>query len=267
MAPSVVTLATLFVFSGVQGYTLDAATIFTSIALFENLKDPLSRLPDRVTSYVDLFVASQRIEKFLGRDEIASHRQRSESNVAQHHQSTDAIVIQGSFSWEASHTQRQNNDNCKRKQQPNQEPKEIAPDKAARRRFQSNQGYSQLNQEDDELALATVHASSTNQYAPLLRNLDLHVRHGDLVMIIGTVGSGKSNLLSAVLGEMVPLDYASAPIVNGQVAYMGQTPWILNMTLRKNVVISGQQDPVDNNTDEALASAVRIETEGVAQGG
>eukprot|EP01046_Picozoa_sp_COSAG06_P043977 COSAG06_NODE_5850_length_3246_cov_3.260248_5_plen_59_part_00 len=29
------------------GNELDAATVFTSIALFENMKDPLSRLPDR----------------------------------------------------------------------------------------------------------------------------------------------------------------------------------------------------------------------------
>lgn len=37
---------------------------------------------------------------------------------------------------------------------------------------------------------------------PILRNINLHVEQGQLVAIVGTVGSGKSSLLSALLGEM-----------------------------------------------------------------
>jgi len=37
---------------------------------------------------------------------------------------------------------------------------------------------------------------------PILRNINLHVEQGQLIAIVGTVGSGKSSLLSALLGEM-----------------------------------------------------------------
>jgi len=37
---------------------------------------------------------------------------------------------------------------------------------------------------------------------PTLRNISLKVPEGSLVAIVGTVGSGKSSLLSAILGEM-----------------------------------------------------------------
>jgi len=37
---------------------------------------------------------------------------------------------------------------------------------------------------------------------PVLQNINFHVQQGQLVAIVGTVGSGKSSLLSALLGEM-----------------------------------------------------------------
>lgn len=37
---------------------------------------------------------------------------------------------------------------------------------------------------------------------PALRNLSLRVPRGALVAVVGAVGSGKSSLLSALLGEM-----------------------------------------------------------------
>jgi len=38
--------------------------------------------------------------------------------------------------------------------------------------------------------------------APTLSNINLRVSSGQLVAVVGTVGSGKSSLVSAFLGEM-----------------------------------------------------------------
>ena len=273
-----------------QGHKLDAATVFTSIALFENMKDPLSTLPDRITSYVDLAVASQRLQRFLARDEVAPHRQSAGSGISQQ-ESTDAIILRGSFSWGVSTAAEERASasiGAKGDGRTEHLSKNKAPDTAAQRKHQNGSGYTRLDQEDDdELAHKADDAVATGVQAPLLHGVNLRVRHGDLVMIIGTVGSGKSNLLSAVLGEMTPSadrDDATCAVVNGQVAYspsvslsfslcpslsvplclsltlgqvayMGQTAWILNMTLRENVVISGQQEPVD---EERYQEALRV---------
>ena len=37
---------------------------------------------------------------------------------------------------------------------------------------------------------------------PVLRDINVKVEHGKLVAVVGPVGSGKSSLLAAVLGEM-----------------------------------------------------------------
>lgn len=63
-----------------------------------------------------------------------------------------------------------------------------------------------------------------HQQEPTLMNIDLSVRKGDLVCVVGRVGSGKSSLLSAILGEMTRLK--GSVKIRGSVAYVSQNPWL-----------------------------------------
>ena len=45
-------------------------------------------------------------------------------------------------------------------------------------------------------------------------------------MIIGKIGSGKSNLFQAILNEMKSSNNTKV-IINGSIAYCGQKPWIM----------------------------------------
>uniref|UniRef100_A0A8C7UAX9 ATP-binding cassette sub-family C member 5 n=1 Tax=Oncorhynchus mykiss TaxID=8022 RepID=A0A8C7UAX9_ONCMY len=57
---------------------------------------------------------------------------------------------------------------------------------------------------------------------------------GKLTGICGSVGSGKTSLISAILGQMTLLEGKVA--VNGDFAYVAQQAWILNATLRDNIL-------------------------------
>lgn len=48
------------------------------------------------------------------------------------------------------------------------------------------------------------------QVVPVIKELDLTVKHGDLIGIKGNVGSGKSSLFSCILGEMKATDVKNA---------------------------------------------------------
>ena len=50
------------------------------------------------------------------------------------------------------------------------------------------------------------------------------VPRGSLVIVVGSVGCGKSSLLSAMLGEMVALQGSAN--LRGSTAYTQQDPWI-----------------------------------------
>jgi ATP-binding cassette subfamily C (CFTR/MRP) protein 1 len=67
---------------------------------------------------------------------------------------------------------------------------------------------------------------------PNLQDLSLNIGKSSLIAVVGRVGSGKSSLLSALLGEMEKLrGYVG---VKGEVAYVPQQAWIQNMSLRDN---------------------------------
>ncbi|KAI9184651.1 hypothetical protein H9P43_003706 [Blastocladiella emersonii ATCC 22665] len=68
---------------------------------------------------------------------------------------------------------------------------------------------------------------------PTLHDINLDIAPGSLVMVVGSVGSSKSSLLSALLGD-IPLVSGTVG-VGGRASYVSQRPWILNDTIRNNV--------------------------------
>jgi ABC-type multidrug transport system fused ATPase/permease subunit len=72
---------------------------------------------------------------------------------------------------------------------------------------------------------------------PFLRDIRLELRRGTLTVVVGQVGSGKSALVSALLGELALCGEASgAPRILGRVAYVAQTAWVQSLTLRDNII-------------------------------
>ncbi|KAL7641498.1 UNVERIFIED_CONTAM: hypothetical protein RMT77_007369 [Armadillidium vulgare] len=69
---------------------------------------------------------------------------------------------------------------------------------------------------------------------PTLRNINLRVKEGSLVGIVGTVGCGKSSLCLSMLGEMDKL--SGKVIINKSLAYVPQQAWIQNETIKENIL-------------------------------
>ncbi|XP_032733917.1 multidrug resistance-associated protein 1-like isoform X3 [Lontra canadensis] len=69
---------------------------------------------------------------------------------------------------------------------------------------------------------------------PVLKNLNIKIPEGALVAVVGQVGSGKSSVLSAILGEMEKL--TGVVQRKGSVAYVAQQAWIQNCILQENIL-------------------------------
>lgn len=81
---------------------------------------------------------------------------------------------------------------------------------------------------------ATLSWSGSNYIT--LTDINFAVEKGQLIAVVGQVGSGKSSLLSAMLGDM--LLERGAVNVNGSIAYVPQSAWILNCTLKQNILFA-----------------------------
>lgn len=108
-----------------------------------------------------------------------------------------------------------------------------------------------------------------------LENLDLNFRMGELNVISGKTGSGKSLLLSAIIGEADILEgkvtVPQAPpisqrydnkankdnwIIPASSAYVSQIPWIENATLRDNILFGL---PYDDKRYKKVLTAAALE--------
>ncbi|TMW62207.1 hypothetical protein Poli38472_009700 [Pythium oligandrum] len=74
-----------------------------------------------------------------------------------------------------------------------------------------------------------------------LEGVNLEVEPGSLVMIVGTVGSGKTSLLNALLGEMKRM--SGVCDVNGDIAFVSQESWIRNAPMKENILFESTFDP------------------------
>uniref|UniRef100_A0A1B6LUM9 Multidrug resistance-associated protein 5-like n=1 Tax=Graphocephala atropunctata TaxID=36148 RepID=A0A1B6LUM9_9HEMI len=80
----------------------------------------------------------------------------------------------------------------------------------------------------------TVVLNSIPKQEPVLHDINFYVPKGSLVGVCGQVGAGKSSLLSAALGQL-RMDTGKVSR-EGSCAYVSQQAWILNATLRENIL-------------------------------
>ncbi|XP_053965144.1 probable multidrug resistance-associated protein lethal(2)03659 [Anastrepha ludens] len=87
-----------------------------------------------------------------------------------------------------------------------------------------------------------------------LNNLDLNVQPQTLVAVIGPVGSGKSSLIQAIIGEL-PVESGSVT-VNGSYSYASQEPWLFTGTVRQNILFGL---PMDKNRYHTVVKKCALE--------
>ncbi|MBA0843808.1 hypothetical protein Goarm_000967 [Gossypium armourianum] len=75
---------------------------------------------------------------------------------------------------------------------------------------------------------------------PTLKDINLKVFHGMRVAVCGTVGSGKSSLLSCILGEIPKI--SGTLKFCGTKAYVAQSPWIQSGKIEENILFGKAMD-------------------------
>lgn len=79
------------------------------------------------------------------------------------------------------------------------------------------------------------------EYKVALKNINYQAKKGELSCIVGKVGSGKSAFLQSLLGDLFRVKGFAT--IHGSVAYVSQVAWIMNGTVRDNVLFGHKYDP------------------------
>ncbi|KAL4793767.1 P-loop containing nucleoside triphosphate hydrolase protein [Aspergillus venezuelensis] len=193
-----------FITYALSNHSLDPAPIFSSLALFNSLRMPLNLLPLVLGQITDAWTALNRIQEFIVAEEQKEDIHRDE------HMSEAVKMESASFTWE-----------------------HLAADKEADQAEKKTGPESMPSEKPND--------DSTKPSEPFqLLDLNLDIQRDELIAVIGTVGSGKSSLLSALAGDMRLTDGAVS--LSTSRAFCPQYTWIQNASLRSNILFGKDYD-------------------------
>ncbi|KAG4076114.1 hypothetical protein HA402_011460 [Bradysia odoriphaga] len=192
---------------------ITATKIFVISAYFQLITQTLSQMFVRgVAEIAEAFVSVKRLQNFLLSEEmngmIKNEKPATEDNV-----DNVISIVNLTANWPAA-------------KEKNSKSKKVS------------------DLEVEELSLKR-HEQTTEQQDTLCK-INVNVRQGSLVGIVGPVGSGKSSFLQALLREL-PANSGTVE-ANGSISYACQEPWIFSASVRQNIIFSNPFDELRYDT-------------------
>ncbi|KAF9349026.1 hypothetical protein BGX26_012627 [Mortierella sp. AD094] len=243
--PSLMALLSFVVYSvaggpnGTNG-TMSAQVVFVSITLFNRLATPIGRASQIIGEAISLNVAAKRIQGYLLQEEI------DESQI-QHHD----LILPQSASSESSQIFSDVKANDPATFESRSSSKGY-PDAL----IQVHNGtFSWTSPEPSPSTEAVDEKTSSKPQRPTLSNINLKVQYASLTAVMGRVGQGKSSLLSAIIGDMYKFADGGYVQVSGTIAYVAQEAWIMNCSVKDNILFG---KPFDQDRYQRVLQACSL---------
>ncbi|CAH1800691.1 unnamed protein product [Owenia fusiformis] len=229
-APISITLVTFCVYPYIEGQQLTASKAFSALALFNLLAIPLVVAPMVINIITHAKVSTDRLLPFFLASEVEG----------------STIEQDG----------RQNGN--------------VGSERDISKTTKDGAQYSAVKTQEDNVAEKDTKIHEDNvieikdgeftwdfeSKEPLLSNVQLTIPKGELTMIVGQVGSGKSSLLSALLGEMTTMGGTVTWSRDVKIAYAAQRAWLMNSTVRDNILFG---EPYDAERYNEVIKACALE--------
>ena len=241
---------------------ISIGTMLIGLSLFSRLQEPINQLPCVLSDFVEAAVSLTRIEDYIKQpDIIESNIHQSEYDI----NSDYAIKIEnGNFSWGVKQHEKKNDKKDEKKDENIENEKNMIEEN--KNEEDPNAHRNTENKINDLNTPLVTNSERTTledrktakepgeiikdgckiqipipegiQYDVTLKNINFIVKPGEVLGVIGEVGSGKSSLLQAMLNCLILLNPKECDGIHikGKIGYVSQIPWIQNETIKNNIL-------------------------------
>ncbi|TPX76311.1 hypothetical protein CcCBS67573_g02441 [Chytriomyces confervae] len=214
-------LIELFAFGSyhLMGGVLTPSKVFTTVVLLQSLKWNMGfRFPTGLQFTIESLVSFRRIQKFLLLTEIEHLAPDNSKDEV----SSDAVISlkSVSFSWPMS-------------------------------------PLTGSEFETSDKMPTGEDADKAHGVRSILSDISFDMKEGQMIVVIGPVGSGKSSLLNGILREMECHSGSLHTRKNLRIAYAGQSAWILSGTVQENILFGSAYDATKLATVIAACALTR----------
>ncbi|KAG0023260.1 hypothetical protein BGZ81_008188 [Podila clonocystis] len=219
------------------GHDISASKVFTTLALFNIVRNAVNNLPWAVKNTMQAVVSLKRINRFLQEEELVKDTVVTKIDTKAHVSSFPTIGFRNAtFVW------------------PNKENDAVTAKVAEKKLSWAQKVKARFIKNTASVSVPEpVAEPEAVQERFKLKDITLEFPVGKLSVIVGATGSGKSALLLALLGELervegnmyLPrLDYGPVASKNrgSGIAYVAQTAWLQNSTIRDNILFGREFD-------------------------
>ncbi|CAC5405400.1 ABCC5 [Mytilus coruscus] len=225
IAPMVPIVSGIFVITAhvMTGNDITATQAFTLVAIFNAMRFSLGVIPFAIKALSEVRVSLDRCKSVLLMEEIKEYP----TKISNPHYMV--VMKNASFSWDIDNA----NIEIIKDGRIDIEIKVNVPNGKDMSSKQSIDEKQKLQEDTDD-------NQSSSSPDRTLCDIDFTLEKGKIIGVCGSVGSGKSSLISSILGRMNLVEGRIG--VSGSLAYVSQQAWIMNATVKDNILFEDFYD-------------------------
>ena len=257
---------------------MEVDKILTAFFIIGGFVEPLFCLPDFFIYLFEAIVSMRRIQDFLAIKEYDYQQVeyiKNKDNVYSIQINHVDFGVEKTINDENDNNEENKNKNTSNNNNLNNNDKILIPKQIEMENISDNDD---INDDNENMTLSTNLKNDlvNKNYNPnkkrkkllntpevrkilLLKDINLQIKKGEHIGIIGEVGSGKTCLLNAIINNLQVFSKNNSKgniKLSGKISFVSQNPWILNTTVEENIVFFS---PKDDEKYKKIISVCQLE--------
>ena len=230
---------------------IEISSLSSSIQLLHTMTFPIMALPFFLNQVFTNILSFERLQNYLFSED---HQPNNHSNIKELNESNILVKFdKATFGIRENINQKEDNkDNFINKNKENYKNKNVGginerfelkeifldekEEKTNDNKYKINNNKISKNEKLNNSESITILNNHKNKDLILIKDISLEVKKGEFIAILGPTGSGKSSLINAIMNNFHIYSSNGPIIINGELSYGSQQPWVMSDTIRNNIL-------------------------------